>query len=316
MESIQVSKCTFDRNNIDLSIVVPTYKRAKYLLDAINSIFLQNGSYSINFEVIVVNNEPSDNMDDIIEKFQDKNVIFYINKENYGQVGNINQGILLSKGKYVALLHDDDLLLDNYLKTISPYIDNNAEYDCIIPSYYTFYDKYRLDLKHKILHIIYFYRYFYRRKIQQIYPENCVKSFYDIYNAPTCGTIFLRQALIEYGLFKDEFGAAWDYYNFRKFNINHSIFLLHQFIGARRMYSGMSNSKNVQLDFKRYKEYMLEELQDDPFIKRYSSCIMRKRPLKKYIPFKIRKETYKYSHNLDGLKIIPMHLYKKIIKNV
>ena len=43
----------------------------------------------------------------------------YVNKENIGMIGNWNRGFELANTKYVAMLHDDDMLADIYLEEIN-----------------------------------------------------------------------------------------------------------------------------------------------------------------------------------------------------
>ena len=119
-----------------LSIIIPTYKRSKYVVDAINSAINQYNKSRVSYEILVINNDPNADMSLLINQFDycDK-ISFYLNEENYGQVGNINQGIILAKGKFVSILHDDDILLPEYLDAISEYLLHPL-YDClIIPNY-------------------------------------------------------------------------------------------------------------------------------------------------------------------------------------
>ncbi len=290
-----------------ISFVIPTYKRARFLENAIDSILCQENT-EIPYEIIVVNNDPNDEMRELVAKYIGKPISFFSNYDNLGQVGNINQSISLANGKYVAILHDDDLLFPHYLTEIGRYLDR-IDLDCLIPCYYEFYAKYQFDLKHKLARLATIWRLLYRPRIQKIDPEDYIYSFYDIYNAPTCGTIFLKQALINFGMFKDIRGAAWDYYNFRLFNQDHSIFLLHAFLGARRMYSGMSNRASVRDDFKQDKLLLLEELRDHRFIKKYYDCIKTRKPFAKWMYFKLIKILYIYSHNLLGSQKASRHIW-------
>lgn len=48
------------------------------------------------------------------------NVALYKNDTNLGQAGNWNRCIELSKTKWIVIIHDDDMLCDNYLETVFP----------------------------------------------------------------------------------------------------------------------------------------------------------------------------------------------------
>ena len=49
-----------------------------------------------------------------------KNVLYYKNASNLGMGGNWNRCIELANADWVVLLHDDDMLCENYLKTVYP----------------------------------------------------------------------------------------------------------------------------------------------------------------------------------------------------
>lgn len=118
-----------------ISFVIPTYQRGCFLQEAIDSIVNQTEK-DISYEIIIVNNDPTDEMEAIINNNKRDNIYFYRNTENVGMVGNFNKCILLARGKYVAFLHDDDLLKPEYLEEMKKVLDNRkyGSYDCIIPN--------------------------------------------------------------------------------------------------------------------------------------------------------------------------------------
>lgn len=105
-----------------LTILIITYKRPDVLKDAIRSILGQK-SVAYLWEVVVMDNNPESTVPDWFDGMvSNLNVRYYINAQNLGHEGNINRGIQLAKGEWVALLHDDDLLVPNYLQLIPAYI--------------------------------------------------------------------------------------------------------------------------------------------------------------------------------------------------
>ena len=68
-------------------------------------------------EIIFVDDASTDNSSQIIHSFikKDKRIIYIKNKINKGAFYSRNQGILLSKGKYILIHDPDDLLLNNIL---------------------------------------------------------------------------------------------------------------------------------------------------------------------------------------------------------
>lgn len=296
-----------------ISFVIPTYKNRIYLNKAIDSILNQKNTNKINFEVIVTSNFSDDNMEDLIERYKHSRVEMrlYKNEQNLGQVGNINQGVMLARGEYVSFLHDDDMLLPEYIDIITRFIPRDNNVDCIIPSMYIMKQEYSIDLKHRIASLLFMFRYLYRKSLQMINKKDHVYSYDNVYSAPTCGTIFKKEKIISYGYFKDVHGAAWDYYNYRCFHNDNNIFLLHRFVGIRREFTGMSNETRVQKDFRDDRLQMLEtELHDNQFIERYHDVIITHKPLYLYVWFRVITRFYFYSHNLDAKIGISRKLFR------
>lgn len=97
------------------SIVIPTYRRVSTLKDTLESAVNQdfNGGY----DIIVCDNDPerNDETEKFILSFEDDRLLYYKNTMNIGMTGNWNRCIELCDGEYVVMIHDDDILLPNFL---------------------------------------------------------------------------------------------------------------------------------------------------------------------------------------------------------
>lgn len=69
----------------------------------------------------------------MLENYAGK-ITYYKNKRNLGLFGNLNQCLKLAKGKWVCILHDDDILLPNYLSTMALAVENVAPNTSLISS--------------------------------------------------------------------------------------------------------------------------------------------------------------------------------------
>ena len=87
-----------------ISVIIPNYNNAKYIVEAINSVIQQDYE---NFEIIVVDDGSTDNSVKVIENI--KFPVTLIKSENYGAGSARNIGILASNGDYIALLDSDDI---------------------------------------------------------------------------------------------------------------------------------------------------------------------------------------------------------------
>ena len=102
---------------LKISVIIPSFNRFKYLLNAIDSVKKQ--TYK-NIEIIVVNDGSTDisYMDNNIENVKfinlDKNSKILFGFSNINYVRNI--GIKNSNGHYIAFLDDDDIWLPNKIQ--------------------------------------------------------------------------------------------------------------------------------------------------------------------------------------------------------
>lgn len=106
-----------------ITILIITYKRPQLFYKAFMSTLVQM-EVNFSWEVVIIDNHPQETeVLKIVTKANDSRVRYYRNRENIGHEGSMNRGITLADGKWVALLHDDDLLVRNYLILIEQYIN-------------------------------------------------------------------------------------------------------------------------------------------------------------------------------------------------
>jgi len=92
-----------------VSVIIPCYKQAHYLSDAIESVLAQ--SYS-NYEIIVIDDGSPDNTAEVAARYP----VRYIRQENQGLSGARNTGWQASTGKYLVFLDADDRLTPQALQ--------------------------------------------------------------------------------------------------------------------------------------------------------------------------------------------------------
>ena len=117
-----------------ISILMPTYNDEKYIVNALDSIMMQ--TYK-DYEVLICNDGSTDKTKEVIYEYKDKNdkedKIHYYYEDNADQLNAIITLIPYIKGKYVYILHSDDMLYDkDTLKKMITYMDNNHRVDSII----------------------------------------------------------------------------------------------------------------------------------------------------------------------------------------
>ena len=93
-------------NNPLVTVVLPTFNRAKFILEAINTAL--NQSYR-NIEVIVVDDGSKDDTEQILKNIIDSRVKYVRHSENKGAAAARNTGIQLASGEFIAFLDSDDI---------------------------------------------------------------------------------------------------------------------------------------------------------------------------------------------------------------
>ncbi|WP_066494954.1 glycosyltransferase family 2 protein [Abyssisolibacter fermentans] len=107
---------------MDISIVIPTYNKYKYLEATLKSLEKQN-VIDLKYEIIIVDDGSTDETKEIITSCMDKNPnIKYYHQKNQGRSIARNTGIKVSKGKYILFLDDDRIVCEDFVQ---------AHYDCL-----------------------------------------------------------------------------------------------------------------------------------------------------------------------------------------
>lgn len=108
------------------SFVLPAFK-ARFLKEAIDSILAQ--TYT-NFELIIVNDASPEDLDAIVNSYDDPRIQYYINEKNIGGKALVEQWnycISLANSEYIILASDDDIYDKDYLLEMNRLVDKYPE---------------------------------------------------------------------------------------------------------------------------------------------------------------------------------------------
>lgn len=105
--------------NIEVTVIITTYKRPNFLERALKSVL--NQTYK-NIELIVIddNNEGDEfrkETEKLLKKYDDK-IIYIKNEKNIGASNSRNKALKFADGKYVAFLDDDDEYHDTFIEKL------------------------------------------------------------------------------------------------------------------------------------------------------------------------------------------------------
>lgn len=88
-----------------VSVIIPVYNRENLIKKSIDSVLCQ--TYK-NLEVIIIDDESTDNTGEVVKQINDERIKYYKNEKNLGPSGSRNKGIELSEGEFIAFQDSDD----------------------------------------------------------------------------------------------------------------------------------------------------------------------------------------------------------------
>lgn len=113
-----------------VSIIIPTYNEASVLPKMLESIFKQ--TYT-DFEIILINDGSTDNTDDVVHPYLDR--ITYIRQAHLDRQITRNNGIALSRGKYLLVCDCDIIMRPDMIERMVHVLDTQSVYSFVYSSF-------------------------------------------------------------------------------------------------------------------------------------------------------------------------------------
>ena len=115
-----------------VSIIIPVYNVEDYLKKCLDSVVQQTMH---ELEIIVINDESTDNSLDIIRNYEKNDPRFVVvDQKNKGLGGARNSGIELARGEYIFFLDSDDFIKSNTVEVLYQYATTN-DLDLVVFNY-------------------------------------------------------------------------------------------------------------------------------------------------------------------------------------
>jgi glycosyltransferase involved in cell wall biosynthesis len=108
--------------NIPISIIIPIYNAESFLNDTVDSILSQTFS---DFELLALDDGSTDKSAKIIKSYTDSRIRYV--KCNHDFIGTLNRGLSLSRGKYIAQIDHDDMMMPYRLQTQYNFMETNPD---------------------------------------------------------------------------------------------------------------------------------------------------------------------------------------------
>ncbi|MBX7054537.1 MAG: glycosyltransferase family 2 protein [Pyrinomonadaceae bacterium] len=103
-----------------VSVIIPTYNRARYISETIESVL---GQTYPGIEIIVIDDGSTDGTRIIVEKFS--NSVQYVWQENSERGASRNHGLRLATGEFISFLDSDDLWIPDKVEEDVKYFQDN-----------------------------------------------------------------------------------------------------------------------------------------------------------------------------------------------
>lgn len=188
--------------NADYTLAIPIYGLGRYLEETLINIS-ELDTYGLCVQIIVSDNKPNGEIKKVInllDKYGFQNIAYYLSDAPLGQLGNFNRCIELTQTEYLGMLHDDDLLVNNYFQIVNdllPKLRSSPNIGLIQGG--------RIAFTHDIE--------IGRTQVVRLYKVTkpmITVAGYSMGEIPSCGMIINRRAAMEAGGFNDDYPSSGD----------------------------------------------------------------------------------------------------------
>jgi len=114
-----------------VSIIIVTYNSEKEIINCTNSLLPQLNN--INGEIVLIDNNSTDDTIPLIKEIESKNISIIQNSENFGYTYANNQGIKNAKGEYLFFLNPDTLVPNGVINNLLSEIQDDKDCGAIAP---------------------------------------------------------------------------------------------------------------------------------------------------------------------------------------
>ena len=110
-----------------VSICIPTYNNVHEVERLLFSVFLQ--TYT-DYEVVITDNSTNSEIEELIDRLDDKRIHYVHNEKNLGHIGNWNKALTIAEGSYIKIMFSDDwFTYSDSLEKMVNLLEENQEAD-------------------------------------------------------------------------------------------------------------------------------------------------------------------------------------------
>ena len=112
----------------EVTVFIPTYNRAHFLPDAVDSILRQTFA---DFELLIIDDGSTDDTLNVLERYRDRRLRVISNPGNLGSPKTRNRGLDLAEGRFIAMLDSDDAAHPDRLRRQVDFLKNHLDHALI-----------------------------------------------------------------------------------------------------------------------------------------------------------------------------------------
>ncbi len=108
-----------------ISVIIPSFNASKFIIAAIESCLIQQEVG----EIIVIDDNSSDNTYDLVERYGNARVLLLRNEKRKGPGFTRNKGLMIAKFPYISFLDADDYFLQNRFTENIQFLEKTVSID-------------------------------------------------------------------------------------------------------------------------------------------------------------------------------------------
>lgn len=209
-----------------VSVCMPVYNGENYIGQALDSLLSQT---FCDFEVVIVD-DSDDSSAQIINAYKDPRIRYFKNPKRLNSVKAYNQSVVYARGRYIKIMHHDDILMPECLEAQTKILESDSELG------FVFNDCYIINNKSDIV--------FERRlkfKAGAIGAKEVLKKFIcqvDFnFIGETTVVMFRKDAFFDVGLFNETMLYSNDIELWARMNMKYKCFYLNRPLTMTRLHN-------------------------------------------------------------------------------
>lgn len=212
--------------SINVSVIIPTFNRARYIKEAIHSVINQTYQH---FEILVIDDGSTDETQETVAGIESEKIRYFY-KVHQGIGPSLNFGIEHCRGRLIARLDSDDMFLPEKLELQVQILDTNPEVKLV----YT--QAFNIAEDGKILG-----RYPENHKL----PSEPLRTLRNYLFAPAQSIMFRRDCIETIGAFDSNYELAEDWEFFIRMAQAYELAYINQPLVKIRKHEGMITRNRI-----------------------------------------------------------------------